>query len=427
MDRAQLLRWSRLDERRRRAASSGLGAVPTWVYSLIGCALVALEVARTYGELGAGARGSSTPLGASNLWLAGLVACNVVVLFGAPFRMYWRRDSALLGRLAIGGDALFGLALFRSVRATVLASLPFVCGAVAFGALDSWDIATRHLAVAGAAAAGSALLGPAVALAAGAIVASDKAQSMINSFGGEFQAPRTSWLGALPAFAATGLALVVIALRPWVQGADHSVVATPMILLVATAGASAAAVAWALSASSSALLAVREVAALDRERLAHIDLTRASPLEKLWQRLLPSRGARLVHDKDVRLARRRFPIPFFVGLVGVLAMWVVAIAGPDDMLIWAGVIAGSVGAYGFVMARRFIAPPIEHRRYLRTLAVGGSAAAAAKRQHVIAWVVTYLAVGAAPIVARAADVLVAGVVLGAIAVATLIASFAAQR
>src|SRR5690606_28538834 len=111
--------------------------------------------------------------------------------------------------------------------------------------------------------------------------------------------------------------------------------------------------------------------------------------------------ARLVLHKDASLSRRRYPIPFFLGLVGVVTLWILAAVAPDDLLVWAGVISAGLGAYGVVMARRAMAPPIEYLPYLRTLPVSSAAVAAAKRGRLALWVIVYMGLGAAPVIARA--------------------------
>ena len=86
MNARRLLAWSDREERRRRAARGGLGRLPPLVWSLIAAAVFSGEVAR---RIRAG-----HDEGASQLWIAVAIAGFAVVVFGAPFRMFWRRDSA---------------------------------------------------------------------------------------------------------------------------------------------------------------------------------------------------------------------------------------------------------------------------------------------------------------------------------------------
>ena len=426
LDAWRLLRWGDLEERRRRAARRGASSVSPWLYSVGAGVVVALLVMRGLGGLGDDLIGEATVAGTSRLWLTILISTHALVMFGAPFRMYWRRDSAFLARLPIRGRALFRLAWLRSLRATALVTIPCAMGALAFGPWLDWEVAMRHIVLVGVAGCGAGLLLPGVALAAGAIVASDKAQAVIESLsessGGEFSAPKTSWLGMLPGVAATAVVLVLMAAASWALGAATTSIGAPGVVLGALVAGSLLVVGWAAAVADRVMrAALREVSALDQERLAHVDLTRPSPVERAWARLLRP-GGRALFVKDVTLTRRRFPIPFFFGVVGVLAMWIVAAVAPGDMLQWAVVISASLGTYGFVMARRRALPPIEHPTYLRTLAIDRVDIAAAKRSQSLLWVFVYLLVGGIPVVLRAHDIVTTAAVLGAIMIATIVAT-----
>jgi hypothetical protein len=428
MTARELLAWGDLDERRRRQHGRGLGRIPRPLVSLLGAGLLFAAVARSVGAFGADAQGDSTPADASGLLVAAIATLHVLVLFGAPFRMYWRRDSSLLGRLSIDGKALFTVALMRSARATLLVAVPCAVAALPFGIWIHWEIALRHLALVGIAALGAALMGPAVTLSAGAIVASDKADALFEQMGGEFRAPKTSWLGIFPGLAATGLALILIAASGWVGGKQTTAIGPAPAVLGVAAAAPVLLVLWAWSVADRVMLAAqREVSALDQERLAHVDLTRASWLERAWAAVTLRGHAGLLFDKDARLARRRFPIPYFLGLVGVIALWGIAAGAPQSMLVWSGTIAGSLGLYGIVMARRHAVPPIEHPRLLRTLAFSPGEVASAKHQRVISWMVIYPVLGSVPVVLRAAQPVTAAIVLGTILVVSLVGGVLASR
>ncbi len=424
-----LLVWGDLEARRRARIAGGLAAVPGLAYAALGGGLLAAAMCRSLGVFGESIAGNATPLSGSRLWLAVMLGGQIVVLFGAPFRLYWRHDSALLGRLSISGRALFRVALIRGVRASGYVLLVAVMGALPLGYWLDWGIALRHLALAGVTSLGAGLLGSAVALGAGAFVSSDKAQAVLDNMGGEFRAPKTSWLGVLPGLAATGVVLLVIASADWVVGAPVTAIGPAPAVLGAAAFACVASV-WLADVRSerSMISALREVSALDQERLAHIDLTEASPLENAWSRaLLRSSAARLVYDKDVRLSRRRYPVPYFLGLVGVLALWGIAAGAPTSMIAWSGVVLACLGAYCVIMARRSQVPPIEHPRLLSSLAIGAANARRAKGARVIAWLVTYMLVGAIPVVLRAPDPVAAAVPFAILGVVTLVAASAASN
>jgi len=400
MDAKRLDHWGRLDDLRRRQSRSGLGQVSPWVYSaLAGFALTAWVAQR----VGALDKSSLDPVGATNLWVTAVVAGHMVVFFGAPFRMYWRRDSGLLGRLSLPGSSLFRLALVRSARATGLAALPCAMAIIPFGIWGNWEIAGRHAAMLAIGATWAALVAPCLALLAGAIIASEKTKQLLDSIGGEFQAPKTTWLGLLPGLGATGLVLALIGAGDWPLFGTNTYIGPAINLFAPAVVIPVLLLAWAFKSAdtvmSSALL---EVSALDRERLAHVDLSKASPLERLVARTFLSERARLLLDKDARLTRRRFPIPYFLGLVGVVAMWIVAGVQPSSMFTWAGIIAGCSGAYAVVMAKRRQMPPIEHPRFLRTLAISEADARKAKRVQTALWFTTYLVIGVVPVLVRVA-------------------------
>jgi hypothetical protein len=393
----RLLAWSDREERRRRAARTGLGRLPPIAWSAVAGAALAAEMAR---RIDAGDPGS-----ASQLWIAVGIVGFASVVFGAPFRMFWRRDSAFLARLPLDGGALYRLALIRSARAAIHIAIPVVMGAAAFGPLSHWDVAIRHLALAGAAAAGAAMLGPAVALFAGAIVASDRALQLVQSIGGgEVGAPKTAWLGIFPGIAAAAVAAALMAGARWVAGDSMTAIGAPGVLFGALVGGPAAILGASLPTARTMMTdAVREVAALDYERLAHIEITRPSLLERAWERAAVPAAARAVFEKDAKLSRRRYPGPYFLSFAGVAALWIVAAARPDNLTAWTAAIVGFLAVYTVIMARRLAIEPVEHPRFLRTLPIASASVAAAKRQAVILRALFTIGAGAAPVIARAPD------------------------
>lgn len=431
MDAKRLLHWGDLEARRRRVARRrGLSGLSPWIYSILAALVLAFVVGRAFRVFGADIAGDSDPRTAINLWLAAVACAHVIVLLGAPFRMYWRYDSMLLARTAVAGRPLFAVALIRSARAAAKVALPCAAGALmlALGPVGSGDIAARHLALVAIAFAWAALFGPAVALGAGAIVASDRARAALSSLAGEFQPPKTSWLGILPGFAGTGLVLLLIALSDWTRGLDRAPVGEPLYLLIIGAAVPVLCAVWAVARADAVMVAaIREVSALDQERLAHIELTRPSAIERLAGKSLGGRGARAVFEKDASLARRRYPIPFFFGVVGVIISWILAAAAPNDLMFWAGAISAGLGVYGVVMARRFVQPPIEHMQYVRTLPIAEADLVRAKRLHVLMWVLSYMVIGAVPVVIRSPEPLVAAATLGGIIAVTIVAGFTAAR
>ena len=420
MTARRLLEWSDREERRRRAARSGLGKLPALAWSLIAAAALSGEMARRI-HAGNGA-------GASQLWIAVAIAAFAVVVFGAPFRMFWRRDSAFLGRMAIDGGALYRLGLIRSVRASVYILIPCAAAAAVFGPMVHWEVAIRHLELAGVAALTVALLGPAVALFAGAMIASDRALQLVESVaGGEVGAPKTTWLGLFPGLAATSVGAVLMASARWVAGDPNTAVGPPVVVLGAMAGVALLGFVVSLSVARNAMTAaVREVAALDTVRLAHIEQTRLSAIERAWSATVPA-GGRAVYAKDAKLSRRRYPAPYFLMAVGVVALWIVAGTRPDTMTTWAAALVGGLAVYTILMDRRIGSPPIEHARFLATLAVDPRHAVAATRQATVLRALMTIAIGGVPIVVRAHDPIEMSVIVGAALAATLFGGMRPRR
>jgi hypothetical protein len=419
-----LLAWGDLEERRRRHARRGLAALPGWAVSAIAAALLGAELARRLGALG----DPPDAAAASRLWIAAAVAGLSIAVFSAPFRLYWRRDSTLLARLAIPGEVVFRLAAARTARAVAAVLAPLVASALVFAAWGHAALAARHVALAAAAAIAAAGLGPASALFAGATVASDRALALLDSLGGEMRGPRTTWLGVLPGLAATVVALALIAGATWVAGAPGTAIGSPALLLALTALPAAAAFAAALAAAPRvALAALREVAALDQERLAHIEVTPPTALERAWARLTLSDAGRRVFDKDARLARRRYPGQYMVAAIAVLALWIGAAFGGGALPTWAAVTLVALAVYDVVFARRLAIPPVEHARFVATLPVAPSQLAAAKQQQVALRIMLTVVIGGAPLAARATDSVTVGALVLAAALVALVAGVWAGR
>jgi len=346
----------------------------------------------------------SAVISASHLWVATAVSGFLIGVFGAPFRLYWRKDSKLLASLPVPGKSLFALALWRSQRAALQVSLALFCGVIALGVSSDWDVAMRHLVPLSIGFAGAAWLGPAAAVAAGAIVASEKSQALISSMGGEFEAPPTTWLSVLPGLAATAVAVSIIACASWLLGGrppGGSIAVIAGLGIVVPLGA----VVWAWARADRVVpAAVREVAALDQEILAHIERSTPSTLERSFFGLfLRDPGALLVAKKDASLSRRRYPSPYFLVPCGVVALWIVAGTRPDGYLAWGGSLLTGLLVYSVVMARRTMSEPVEITAFLRTLPVSSQAVSSAKVAAALVRVATVGILGAVPLLLRAPD------------------------
>jgi hypothetical protein len=421
----QLLAWGDLEERRRRVARRSLARISPWLVSGLAGALFAVEILRRTGVLGEAAAAGATTVSALRLWLAVTAGAHVLVLFGSPHRLFWRSDAGIQTRLPIAGGPLYRLALLRSARAAARAALPCALGALAFAPELGGLAAARLVALVAAAALAAGLFGPAIALFAGAVVASDKAQSLINQMGGEFQAPRTSWLGILPGAAGAALVILLVALQPWALG--EPMPSAPIALGVAFLVPLAAA-AWSLAAAGRALpAALREVSALDQVRLAHVERSTASRIERAWFRALMRPRPRHLADKDARLARRRFPSPYFLGPLGVIVLWIMAATRGASALPWAGVVLFGLAAYAVLMARRLVSPPVELSRLTRSLPFTPEDVRAAKRAPVLLRALTWTVVGGAPFAATSPEPLAAWLLVAGATLVAAVGGIAAAR
>jgi hypothetical protein len=378
-----LIRWARLEEGRRRAHRRGPAGWPPAVSALLGGGALA-------GWIGAGGEGT-----AGARLLVAATALALLVLCGAPFRLFWRRDSALLARLPLRGRALVALALVRTLGATGLAALAL---APALAAL-AWvgGDAVRHGAIVLALLALGGGGGLGAAVAAGAIVASDQVQRALAGVAGELAAPGVVWLGALPAFAGAAAILFALDLAPWAVG-EPIPVGEPWVLIGLALGVGVAGPIAAHAAADRVMPgALREVSALDRERLAHVDRSTPSPLERAWARLaLRTPGAARVFAKDAALTRRRHPSPYALGPLAVVAAWLLPLAGEGGRG-WAIGLVGALGAYAALIARRGLAPPIELPALGATLPIAPSDLAAAKRAAAVLRVVTWVGLAGTPL------------------------------
>ncbi len=382
MTALELLRWGDLEARRRRVERRGLGRLPPLVWSGLFAAALVAEVAR---------RG----------WIpgAGLVAIVILVthtglFFLAPFRTFWRHDSKFLARLPLDGDALYRLSFLRALRATGLITLPCLIASGAVALFGAFELGARLAVVCGVAALGAGVLAPAVTLLAGAAVANEKAQSIINSFGGEFQAPKNTMLGALPGFGATFVVVCLYAGRSWVLGGNPE---TGVWMIAVGCAVPLLAGSWAfLRARAVMPAALREVAALDQERLAHVDLVTPSALERLFARFF-SAPIQNVVVKDISLLRRRFPLGYFLFALCIGTLWLVAWLGEPLESPWLFGATLLFCAHTAVMAYRSVSPPTEEIVLLRSLPVVRRDWVAVKRGYGWYRLWVFLVAGATPL------------------------------
>jgi hypothetical protein len=402
MTSRELIRWSQLHERRARTvppvalAVAGGGLLAAWVWWRAG--------------LGAAA--------ASRAWLAGATVAYAVAFLRVPFHIYWRADAPLLAQLPIEGRPLFDAALVRCLRAAQNTTLAVLIGIAPLAVVTGdWELALRHAALALALAAAAGLLLPAVTLGAATLVVRGGEQllqaatalagapgrrgpdrsgsagaSTLESLASAASlsaspapAPPASSastiLGALPGFAATVVLTAVLAVSSYLLDGSANSPAPVVLGTVFAASVLGALAARARGAVMSRVL--RDVSALDRQRLATLEVVPPTRIEALIARLIGD--AALPYAKDARLMRRRFPMAFALGALAFGVLAIVGLARPDDPTPWLTVAIGGAAAYGIALAGRLHRPPIELARLSATLPLAAPARARAKLAWLLGW------------------------------------------
>jgi hypothetical protein len=376
-----LIRWAELHERRARTT-------PALVLPLVGGGVLAAWVWW---------RSSAGIAAASHAWLAGAIVAYAVAFMRVPFHIYWRGDAALLAQLPIEGRPLFDAALVRCLRAAQATTTAAVIGAVPIAMLEGgWPLAARHAAVAAVLGAAAGLLLPGVTVGAAALVVqggAERALRAATALGGaparaastpQPGAPPASpsaTLGAIPGFAATVVIVAVLLVAPWLAGDPPH--APAGLVLGALGGASVIAAAWARAGSGIMGRILRDVSALDRQRLATLEIKPPTPIEAAIARLLGE--AALPYGKDARLMRRRFPMAFALGALVFGVLVIVGLARPVDPTPWLTVAIAGAATYGLVLASRLRRPPIELARLSATLPLTASARTRARLAWLLGW------------------------------------------
>ena len=318
---------------------------------------------------------------------AGAAAVTLIaavgVLLGAPRRGFWTSDAALLGTLPIPGAALRSRAergAAQSALRAVIVSVPAMAGA--------WHDDARALiggvVIAIAAAIVAALLAPPAIGGGSALATSASMQREVGkSIGGG--GPRVVFLAFVPSFLSAALALWVLALLPSEGGGPllgaHAAADRQWILVAGPLVAALLALASRPATARALERATGQMAALDDERLAHVELDRAQGLERAVGVGL---AARLVYEKDVACARRRWPIVYIAQGASVLAAWLTAlIAGPGGALRGGVLIGAGIVALAALLGRLITRPPVEVPRLLATLPIAPGAVRAAKLRLVV--------------------------------------------
>jgi hypothetical protein len=159
---------------------------------------------------------------------------------------------------------------------------------------------------------------------------------------------------------------------------------------------------WAFMRARAVMpAALREVAALDQERLAHVDLVTPSRLEQLFLRCW-SPPIRNLLSKDISLLRRRYPLGYFLFVVCLGILWLLLWLGRSLDSPW---LLGSVLLFGVhtgIMAWRSANPPTEEPVLLRSLPMSMARCRQAKRGYGCFRLWVFLILGATPLLTLAA-------------------------
>jgi hypothetical protein len=385
MNSRAMIRWSELHERRARS-------VPGVVAPLVGGVALAAWVAW---------RSSAGAVAASHAWLAGAIVAYGVAFMRVPFHIYWRPDAALLAQLPIEGRPLLDAALVRCLRAALATTAAAVIGVAPVLVLPGGgELALRHAAVAVVLGAAAGLLLPGVTVGAAALVVHGGEQLLraATALGGApRRAPGTATpttgvppsasatLGALPGFAATLVFGAVLLVAPWLYGEPPR--APVAVVLGAIAAASAIAVLAARAGAGIMGRVLRDISALDRQRLATLEIKPPTPIERAIARLVGD--ARLAYDKDARLMRRRFPMAFALGGLVFVVLALVGWVQPADPTPWLAAVIGGAASYGLVLAGRLGRPPIELARLSATLPLPPHARQRAKLAWLLGWWIVF--------------------------------------
>ena len=389
MSGRELIRWSSLHDARSHRGIFGSALV---IAVLAGGALAGWIAWRS----------GASPISASRSWLAGALVAFALAFMRVPFHLYWRADAALLAQLPIDGGPLFDAALWRCIRAAAATTLAVAIGAAPL-AQFSTEMLIRHLAVAGALGVTAGLFMPAVATWAATLVAigqTDRIAALRVATGIDSEtakrtpttqppAPSTAALGALPGFASTLVIVGVLLISAWLVGGTPAV--PPAIVLGALAGASVLAIIAARASAPRVMGQIlRDVSALDRQRLANIEVHPPTAIERAIGRLIGD--AVLPYSKDARLMRRRYPMAFALGALVFLVLAIIGLAQPDDPTPWLTAVFVSASIYGLAVAGRLFKPPIELARMSQTLPISSASVRRAKLAWVIGWWWIFVAV-----------------------------------
>ena len=321
-------------------------------------------------------------------WHSVITAAFAVTMIATALGMFWRADAALLARLPIPGLVLLQAAIIRAARSALLTALTVAIAGLPLLTTVPESALLRGLATIGILSLVTATFIPAAAATASLMVAGGQLAAATATVAGVDTPERlpTTVLGALPGTAAALATLLAISLRPWIATNESTVLGPAPTVILITAVVCLASLTLIGRRTQGMSVALREVAALDRQRLAHLEVHPPRGLEALVARSL-CRQASLVYDRTSRLMRRRYPMAWVLGFLAYLTAVPLAIWSPPSAATWALGLSIATGAYSLSLSPRLHRPPID----LPSPRDTRSAASAASRARV-AWILLYMAV-----------------------------------
>lgn len=416
MTGAEFRRWERL-----RAAREP-GSLGRWATAVVFGALLAALVAW---------RATDSVESASHAWVAGTVAAFMVAFMRVPFHVYWRPDAALLAQLPIDGSILFASAVRRCIAGAATTLVTVVVGAIPFAALSEKAVAAatrtldampiagdpvpretpfelfgRHAGYGVACALVAAAFIPAVTMYAASLVAGSRNLLQIaTAVGGApvrkdaksvgVNPAHTSTgavLGALPGLASSVSLVVLLLVSPWLL--NHEAPLDPFPAAVLVAGISIFSLVGAGAKIGPRMGDIlRDVSALDRQRLATLEIHPPTAIERGVMKLIGA--AALPYSKDARLMRRRYPMAYALGAIIFLVLAIIGFSQPADPVPWLVVPLAGALLYAALLHRRLSAPPIELPRLSATLPITPAASRLAKRAWTLGWLTIFVLVPAA--------------------------------
>jgi hypothetical protein len=196
-------------------------------------------------------------------------------------------------------------------------------------------------------------------------------------------------LGAIPGFASSVAFVILFLLSPWLVNREAAIDANVGLIAIAIGSILPLVLLRARVAPQMGDI-LRDVSALDRQRLAFIEV---HPLTAIERRVAKLSGAALAYSKDARLMRRRYPMAFALGALAFIILAIIGLAQPDDSTWLVATLAGA-GLYAIALARRLGQPPIELARLSSTLPISRSELRRAKIAWIAAWAVVFVALPA---------------------------------